>query len=146
VFLGGRIGYVLFYNFPIFLNDPLYLFRVWDGGMSFHGGLIGVILVMIVFAKRTKRNFFQVADFIAPLIPFGLGPGVWATLSTANCGAVSIRASRWQCSSRARAQKMPHYCRLIRSGNPFLIPTAFCRVILPSCMSWRWKASCCSLS
>lgn len=41
--LGGRIGYVLFYNFPVFLNDPLYLFRVWDGGMSFHGGLIGVI-------------------------------------------------------------------------------------------------------
>jgi phosphatidylglycerol:prolipoprotein diacylglycerol transferase len=60
VFLGGRIGYVLFYNLPVFLNDPLYLFRVWDGGMSFHGGLIGVILVMIIFAKRTKRNFFQV--------------------------------------------------------------------------------------
>ena len=75
VFLGGRIGYVLFYNFPVFLNDPLYLFRVWDGGMSFHGGLIGVILVMVIFAKRTKRNFFQVSDFIAPLIPFGLGAG-----------------------------------------------------------------------
>lgn len=57
--LGGRIGYVLFYNFPVFLNDPLYLFRVWDGGMSFHGGLIGVILVMVIFAKRTKRNFFS---------------------------------------------------------------------------------------
>ena len=54
VFLGGRIGYVLFYNLPVFLADPLYLFRVWDGGMSFHGGLIGVILVMIIFARRTK--------------------------------------------------------------------------------------------
>jgi phosphatidylglycerol:prolipoprotein diacylglycerol transferase len=75
VFLGGRIGYVLFYNFPVFLSDPLYLFRVWDGGMSFHGGLIGVILVMVIFAYRTKRHFFQVADFIAPLIPFGLGAG-----------------------------------------------------------------------
>lgn len=75
VFLGGRIGYVLFYNMPVFLSDPLYLFRVWDGGMSFHGGLIGVIVVMIVFARRTKRTFFQVADFIAPLIPFGLGAG-----------------------------------------------------------------------
>lgn len=51
---GGRIGYVLFYNFPLFLDNPLYLFRVWDGGMSFHGGLIGVILVMIIFAGRTK--------------------------------------------------------------------------------------------
>ena len=75
VFLGGRIGYVLFYNLPVFLADPLYLFRVWDGGMSFHGGLIGVILVMIIFARRTKRTFFQVSDFIAPLIPFGLGAG-----------------------------------------------------------------------
>lgn len=55
----GRIGYVLFYNFPLFLDNPLYLFRVWDGGMSFHGGLIGVILVMIIFARRTKsaRSF-----------------------------------------------------------------------------------------
>ena len=75
VFLGGRIGYVLFYNLPLFLQDPLYLFRVWDGGMSFHGGLIGVIVVMIVFAKRTKRTFFQVSDFIAPLFAFGLGCG-----------------------------------------------------------------------
>ena len=56
VFLGGRIGYVLFYNFPQFMADPLYLFRVWDGGMSFHGGLIGVIVVMIIFARRTKRS------------------------------------------------------------------------------------------
>ncbi|MDO5404769.1 MAG: prolipoprotein diacylglyceryl transferase [Proteus sp. (in: enterobacteria)] len=75
VFIGGRLGYVLFYNLPVFLNDPLYLFKVWDGGMSFHGGLIGVIFAMIWFAKRTKRKFFQVADFVAPLIPFGLGLG-----------------------------------------------------------------------
>ncbi|MBI6529311.1 prolipoprotein diacylglyceryl transferase [Proteus vulgaris] len=75
VFIGGRLGYVLFYNLPVFLNDPLYLFKVWDGGMSFHGGLIGVICAMIWFAKRTKRGFFQVADFVAPLIPFGLGLG-----------------------------------------------------------------------
>lgn len=86
VFLGGRIGYVLFYNFPQFMADPLYLFRVWDGGMSFHGGLIGVIVVMIIFARRTKRSFFQVSDFIAPLIPFGLGAGRLATLLTVNCG------------------------------------------------------------
>ncbi|EON87589.1 prolipoprotein diacylglyceryl transferase [Plesiomonas shigelloides] len=75
VFLGGRIGYVIFYNFGLFLDNPLYLFKVWDGGMSFHGGLIGVIVAMLVFAYRTKRTFFTVADFIAPLIPFGLGMG-----------------------------------------------------------------------
>ena len=75
VFLGGRIGYVLFYNFPLFAENPLYLFKVWDGGMSFHGGLMGVIIAMWWFARRTKRHFLQVADFVAPLIPFGLGMG-----------------------------------------------------------------------
>jgi len=75
VVVGGRVGYVLFYNFPRLLNDPLYLFRVWDGGMSFHGGLLGVIVVMLLFAKRTHRHFLQVADFIAPLVPFGLAAG-----------------------------------------------------------------------
>lgn len=75
VFLGGRIGYVLFYNFPLFMDNPLYLLKVWDGGMSFHGGLVGVIIAMWWFAHRTKRNFLQVSDFVAPLIPFGLGMG-----------------------------------------------------------------------
>ncbi|MGE6182490.1 prolipoprotein diacylglyceryl transferase [Aeromonas media] len=75
VILGGRIGYVLFYNFDLFLTDPTYLFKIWTGGMSFHGGLIGVITAMIWFAHKTKRHFFTVADFVAPLIPFGLGVG-----------------------------------------------------------------------
>lgn len=75
VILGGRVGYVLFYNFDMFLADPLYLFKIWTGGMSFHGGLIGVITAMIWFAHKTKRHFFTVADFVAPLIPFGLGVG-----------------------------------------------------------------------
>lgn len=75
VFVGGRVGYVVFYNLPLFLDNPLYLFKVWDGGMSFHGGLMGVILVMAWFAYRTQRTFFQVSDFTAPLIPFGLGAG-----------------------------------------------------------------------
>lgn len=75
VFIGGRVGYMVFYNLPLFLYNPLSLFKVWDGGMSFHGGLMGVILVMAWFAHRTQRTFFQVSDFLAPLIPFGLGAG-----------------------------------------------------------------------
>ncbi|MGP1924459.1 MAG: prolipoprotein diacylglyceryl transferase [Arsenophonus sp. NEOnobi-MAG3] len=75
VFIGGRLGYLLFYNLPEFLSNPLYLFKVWTGGMSFHGGLIGVTCTMWWYASRTRCNFFKVADFVAPLIPFGLGMG-----------------------------------------------------------------------
>lgn len=75
ILLGGRLGYVFFYNFKTFLADPSSLFRVWEGGMSFHGGLIGSIVVMFIFAIKTKRSLFTVADFIAPLIPFGLAAG-----------------------------------------------------------------------
>ncbi|CAH0541140.1 prolipoprotein diacylglyceryl transferase [Vibrio marisflavi] len=75
VVIGGRIGYVLFYNFDLFLQNPLYLFKVWDGGMSFHGGLLGVITAMFWYGRKNGRSFFSVADFIAPLVPFGLGMG-----------------------------------------------------------------------
>ncbi len=75
VFIGGRVGDVFFYNLDRFLQEPLYLFRVWEGGMSFHGGLIGVIVAMIWTSYSQKRNFWQTADFVAPLIPFGLGLG-----------------------------------------------------------------------
>jgi phosphatidylglycerol:prolipoprotein diacylglycerol transferase len=75
VVIGGRVGYVLFYNFSEFLSNPLYLFQVWTGGMSFHGGLLGVITAMFIYAKRNQRTFFNVADMVAPLVPFGLGLG-----------------------------------------------------------------------
>lgn len=75
VILGGRIGYVLFYNFAYYMRHPLEVFYVWTGGMSFHGGLLGVILAMWWYGRRTQRGFFQVADFIAPLVPLGLGAG-----------------------------------------------------------------------
>ena len=75
VVLGGRVGYMLFYNFGDFLANPLSLLRVWEGGMSFHGGLLGVIIAMLLFARKAKLNFFDVTDFVAPLIPLGLGFG-----------------------------------------------------------------------
>ncbi len=73
--LGGRLGYVFFYGFDQFLKDPLWLVRIWDGGMSFHGGLLGAVTALWWFGRRTGRKFFQVSDFVAPLIPLGLGFG-----------------------------------------------------------------------
>lgn len=75
VILGGRFGYVLFYHFERFLADPLWLVQIWEGGMSFHGGLIGVLVAMLMFARRLGTGFFNIADFIAPVIPVGLGLG-----------------------------------------------------------------------
>lgn len=72
VVLGGRLGYVLFYNLPQYLSDPLSLLKVWQGGMSFHGGLLGVLLAMWLYARRLDLRFFQVTDFIAPVVPVGL--------------------------------------------------------------------------
>lgn len=75
VIIGGRVGYVLFYNFPVFLGDPLSILQIWQGGMSFHGGMIGVFVALYLFARKTQRTFFQVSDFIAPMVPIGLGAG-----------------------------------------------------------------------
>lgn len=75
VILGGRFGYVIFYNFDQFLADPVWLLRVWEGGMSFHGGLIGVILAMWWYGRKLGCGFFRLADFVAPLVPVGLGAG-----------------------------------------------------------------------
>src|SRR3569832_2248242 len=73
--LGGRIGYVLFYDLPAFLAEPLRFFKVWEGGMSFHGGLIGVIVAMFLLGRRHHKHFFEIADFTAPLVPIGLCAG-----------------------------------------------------------------------
>ena len=75
VILGGRIGYVIFYHFDLFMANPLYLFKITEGGMSFHGGLTGVILAMFYIAKVQGRKFFAVADMVAPVVPIGLGAG-----------------------------------------------------------------------
>jgi phosphatidylglycerol:prolipoprotein diacylglycerol transferase len=72
VILGGRIGYVVFYGFSAFLHNPLMLFKVWEGGMSFHGGLLGVLIAMLLFTRKVNKSFFEITDFIAPLIPQGL--------------------------------------------------------------------------
>ncbi|MBB3332428.1 phosphatidylglycerol:prolipoprotein diacylglycerol transferase [Halomonas campaniensis] len=75
VVLGGRLGYALFYGMGQWLADPLWIFRVWDGGMSFHGGLVGVLLASWWFARKKGLAFFTLTDFVAPLVPIGLGAG-----------------------------------------------------------------------
>lgn len=72
VILGGRIGWILFYNDTPLSEDPLLLFKVQNGGMSFHGGLVGVIVAMVYFKYKTRKGFFEVSDFVAPLVPLGI--------------------------------------------------------------------------
>jgi phosphatidylglycerol:prolipoprotein diacylglycerol transferase len=73
--LGGRLGYVLFYKAGDYLAEPWKIFYVWEGGMSFHGGMIGVIFAMWLFARRRRIDWLAITDFIAPLVPLGIAAG-----------------------------------------------------------------------
>ena len=75
VVLGGRLGQVLFYEPGYYLEHPLEILAVWKGGMSFHGGFLGVLVAMGLYAKKHRLGFWQLTDFIAPLVPIGLGLG-----------------------------------------------------------------------
>ena len=75
IILGGRFGYVFFYGFDSFLDDPMYLFRIYEGGMSFHGGFLGVCAATWLFARKHNKSVFEVGDFVAPLTIPGLGFG-----------------------------------------------------------------------
>ncbi len=113
VVLGGRIGYVLFYSFGEMLDDPLMLLRIWEGGMSFHGGLLGVLAAALWWARRHRLHFFDVADFIAPLVPAGLGLGrlgnyiggeLWGKFTGADWGVIFPRAREFAGWSEAELQ------------------------------------------
>jgi phosphatidylglycerol:prolipoprotein diacylglycerol transferase len=135
VILGGRLGYVFFYGFDSLMQNPLFLLRIWEGGMSFHGGLIGAILAMAWYARRSHRSFWQVADFVAPLVPLGLAFGrignfiggeLWGRLSDVSWAMIfpaSLPASAlfsqsledaWQ--SGALAQYARHPSQLYQAG------------------------------
>lgn len=75
VILGGRIGYMVFYNTQELLHHPWMLVKIWEGGMSFHGGLLGVILAILLFARKFKKSILAVGDFVVPLVPLGLAAG-----------------------------------------------------------------------
>lgn len=95
--LGGRIGYMVFYNTYDLMHDPLSIVKVWQGGMSFHGGFLGVIVAIWLFARHSKRCFWTVADFVVPLVPLGLAAGrignfingeLWGRVTTLPWGMV----------------------------------------------------------
>ena len=75
VILGGRLGYVLFYQPTYYLNNPAEIFAFWQGGMSFHGGFLGVLTAMMMIARKYEIRWLVITDFIAPLVPLGLGFG-----------------------------------------------------------------------
>ena len=73
--IGGRLGSVLFYNLPYYLNNPVDMIKVWQGGMSFHGGLIGVVIAVYLYGRKINKTLFEVGDFLAPVAPIGLFTG-----------------------------------------------------------------------
>jgi len=95
--IGARVGYVFFYNFGTFLEDPVWLLRVWEGGMSFHGGMLGVLFAMVLYARKVQVNFLDLMDFLVPLAPIGLcfgrlgnfiGQELWGRETTAAIGMI----------------------------------------------------------
>ena len=116
VIAGGRIWYMLSYISPDWIvHDPLALFRVWDGGMSFHGGLLGVLAAGWWWSRRHKIHFFDTIDFVAPLVPIGLGLGrignfingeLWGKYTDGNWGVIYPRALESLGKSAAELQQM----------------------------------------
>lgn len=97
IIVGGRLGWVMFYNDSSILDDPTLPFRFWEGGMSFHGGLMGVLIAMMYFKNKSKKSFFEISDFIAPLVPTGilsvrignfLNGELWGRLTTKPWGMI----------------------------------------------------------
>jgi phosphatidylglycerol:prolipoprotein diacylglycerol transferase len=104
VILGGRTGYMLFYDFFGFIHQPWTYFEVWNGGMSFHGGLIGVVIAMWYYSRKIKVNIFDLTDFFVPMIPIGLGLGrignfingeLWGRITNSPIGMIFPTGGPW---------------------------------------------------
>ncbi|WP_394261155.1 prolipoprotein diacylglyceryl transferase [Moraxella boevrei] len=131
VILGGRIGYVLFYQFSEFLANPVYLFKINEGGMSFHGGFLGVAIAMFLFAKKYKKPAFNVLDFIIPCVPTGLLFGrignfingeLWGRVSNGDYSWLMLFPQAWQADAELISQNPNLQSLAVNMGNYTLLP------------------------
>lgn len=112
--VGGRLGYMLFYGFDQLVANPLNLLKVWEGGMAFHGGLIGVLIAILLFARRHRMHFFEVGDFLAPLVPLGLLAGRIGNFIN---GELWGHQTDLPWGMRLPCQQFPAYCADLPAGT-----------------------------
>ncbi|HQU16569.1 MAG: prolipoprotein diacylglyceryl transferase [Chromatiales bacterium 21-64-14] len=135
VILGGRIGYMLFYDLPGFLAHPTVILKIWQGGMSFHGGLLGVLAGMWWFGRRYHKRLFEVADFVAPLVPIGLGAGRIGNFIN---GELWGRASNLPWAMKLSCNRFPEYlCRVPR--QPSQLYEAFLEGVVLFTILWLFS-------
>jgi phosphatidylglycerol:prolipoprotein diacylglycerol transferase len=119
IVVGGRLGYTLFYGFDTWLANPLYILKVWEGGMSFHGGLIGVLIAMALFARVHRMHFMQVSDFIAPLVPPGI---LFGRIGNFINGELWGHGTNAPWGMRLPCQDFPEYCEGLPAGSELSTP------------------------
>lgn len=127
VILGGRLGYILFYKASFYFSHPLEIFKVWEGGMAFHGGLLGVLFALWFFGRKTGRHFLQVGDFVAPLVPTGLAAGrmgnfingeLWGRVTSPDAPWAMLFPQAWQDDSKLIAADPAMHASAVQYFDP----------------------------